>query len=85
VVRLRLKRLGRKNRPHYRIAAFDAHAPRDGKSLDEGLGAYDPLEPDNAKKVTLNRERIVAWLDKGAQPTAAVAAILKKNGIYTKH
>jgi len=84
VVRLRLKRLGRKNRPHYRIAAFDAHAPRDGRALDEDLGVYDPLEPDNAKKVTLNRERIVAWLDKGAQPSAAVAAILKKNGIYAK-
>jgi len=85
VVRLRLKRLGRKNRPHYRIAAFDARAPRDGRALDEGLGSYDPLEPDNSKKVALNRERIVAWLDKGAQPTAAVAAILKKNGIYARH
>jgi small subunit ribosomal protein S16 len=85
VVRLRLKRLGRKNRPHYRIAAFDAHSPRDGRALDEALGCYDPLEPDNSKKVTLNRERIVAWLDKGAQPTAAVAAILRKNGIYAKH
>ena len=85
MVRLRLKRMGRKNRPHYRIAAFDAHAPRDGRSLDEGLGCYDPFERDNSKKVTLNRERIVAWLDKGAQPTRAVAVILKKNGIYAKH
>ncbi|HUT33881.1 MAG TPA: 30S ribosomal protein S16 [Planctomycetota bacterium] len=84
-MRLRLKRMGRKNRPHYRIAAFDAHAPRDGRSLDEGLGCYDPFERDNSKKVTLNRERIVAWLDKGAQPTRAVAVILKKNGIYAKH
>lgn len=84
MVRIRLKRLGRTNRPFYRIAAFDSHAPRDGRAIDENLGRYDPLEPDNSKKVTLNRERIVAWLDKGAQPTAAVAAILKKNGIYTK-
>lgn len=84
MVRIRLKRLGRKNRPFYRIAAFDARASRDGKSLDEELGTYDPLEPDNAKKVTLNRERIIAWLDKGAQPTRAVAVILKKNGIYAK-
>jgi len=83
VVRIRLKRLGRKHRPYYRIAAFDARAPRDGKALDEDLGRYDPLEPDNDKKVTLNRERIIAWLDKGAKPTQAVAAILKKNGIYT--
>lgn len=85
MVRLRLKRLGRKNRPYYRLAAFDGHAPRDGRTLDEDLGIYDPLEPDNSKKVTLNRERIVAWLDKGAQPTRAVAGILKKNGIYARH
>lgn len=84
MVRLRLKRLGRKNRPFYRIAAFDARAQRDGRALDEELGIYDPLEPDNSRKVTLNRERIIAWLDKGAQPTSAVAAILKKNGIYAK-
>jgi len=83
VVRIRLKRLGRKNRPYYRIAAFDAHAPRDGRALDEELGSYDPLESDNSKKVTLNRERIIAWLDKGAQPTQVVAKILKQNGIYS--
>jgi len=82
VVRLRLKRMGRSKRPYYRLAAFDARAPRDGRSLDEGLGTYDPLEADNTKKVTLNREAILAWLDKGAQPTLAVANILKKNGIY---
>ncbi len=85
MVRIRLKRFGRKNRPYYRIAAFDARAQRDGRALDEELGVYDPFEPDNAKKVSLNRERIVAWLDKGAQPTRAVAGILKKNGIYAKH
>jgi len=83
VVRIRLKKLGRTHRPYYRLAAFDAHSPRDGRALDESLGTYDPLEPDDQKKVTLNRERIIHWLDRGAQPTEPVAAILKKNGIHT--
>ncbi|MFW6107249.1 MAG: 30S ribosomal protein S16 [bacterium] len=84
MVRLRLKRLGRRNRPHYRIAAFDARSARDGKALDEDLGSYDPLVADDTQKVRLNRERIIFWLDRGAQPTEAVANILKRNGIYLK-
>jgi len=82
VVRLRLKRLGRRHRPYYRIAAFDQRSPRDGRAIDENLGTYDPLEADDAKKATLNRERIVHWLDRGAQPSVAVAGILKHNGIH---
>ena len=84
MVRLRLKRFGRRRRPYYRIAAFDARAPRDGRAIDESLGTYDPLEASNDKKVTLNRERIIHWLERGAQPTDAVANILKKNGIYVE-
>lgn len=82
MVRLRLKRLGRRHRPFYRITAFDQRSPRDGKAVDGNLGTYDPLEPDNDKKATLNRERIVHWLDRGAQPSDAVASILKRNGIH---
>ena len=82
MLRLRLKRFGHRHRPFYRIAAIDARAPRDGRSVDESLGTYDPLEPNNDKKVTLNRARILHWLDCGAQPSEAVANILKKNGIY---
>ena len=82
MVKIRLKRFGRTNRPCYRIVAADVRAPRDGRALDEGLGHYDPLEPDNAKKVTLNRERILQWLDRGAQPTDTVGTILKRNGIH---
>jgi small subunit ribosomal protein S16 len=82
VVRIRLKRVGRTHTALYRLAAFDARAPRDGKSIDESLGTYDPSQEDNAKKVTLNRERIIHWLERGAQPSDAVRNILKKNGIY---
>jgi len=85
LVKLRLKRLGRRHRPFYRIAAFDARSARDGRAIDEGLGTYDPLEPDNEKKAVLDRERIVRWLERGAQPSVAVANILKKNGIYVEH
>lgn len=84
MVRLRLKRFGRRNRPCYRIAAFDARAPRDGRAIEENLGSYDPLEADDTRKVTLNRERIIHWLEQGAQPSDAVANILKKNGIYVE-
>ena len=84
MVRLRLKRFGRRHRPCYRIAAFDARAPRDGRAIEEDLGVYDPLESDDAKKVSLNRERIIYWLEQGAQPSEAVASILKKNGIYVE-
>lgn len=84
MVRLRLKRFGHRNHPFYRIAAFDARAARDSRSIDESLGHYDPLEPDDAKKVTLNRERVLYWLDRGAQPSQAVNAILKRNGIHVK-
>lgn len=82
MVRLRLKRFGRRHRPYYRITAFDARAPRDGRAIDEELGTYDPLETNEEKKVTLNRERIIHWLDRGAQPSESVAAILKRNGIH---
>lgn len=85
MVRIRLKRFGRRHRPFYRLAAFDARASRDGRALDEALGTYDPLEPDDAKKVVLNRERILHWLDNGAQPSDAVLSILKKNGIHVEH
>jgi len=82
VVKIRLKRLGRTNWPFYRIVATDARAPRDGRALDEGLGTYNPLEADNTKKTVLNRQSIIRWIEQGAQPTVAVANILKKNGIY---
>ena len=83
MVRLRLKRMGRRNRPFYRICAFDAHTRRDGKPIEE-LGHYDPFVPDESQQVSLNRERIIYWLDVGAQPTETVASILKKNGIHPK-
>ena len=74
-VRLRLKRMGRKNRPAYRLCAFDSRRARDSVSLEE-LGCYDPLAAKD-KKYTLNAERIKYWISKGALPTERVAQILK--------
>ncbi|MDP6115686.1 MAG: 30S ribosomal protein S16 [Planctomycetota bacterium] len=80
MVRLRLKRVGRKNRACYRICAFDQRTRRDGKPIEE-LGRYDPLMPDESRQISLNRERIIHWLDVGAQPTDTVGSILRKHGI----
>lgn len=82
-VRIRLKRMGRRNRPHFRICAFDSREERDGKSIEQ-LGTYDPMEKEDSKKVVLKRERIEYWISVGAKPTETVGSILKKNGIAFK-
>ncbi|HXG42901.1 MAG TPA: 30S ribosomal protein S16 [Dehalococcoidia bacterium] len=92
MLRIRLSRMGRRNRPFYRIVVADARAPRDGRFV-EIIGHYDPL-PDPAK-VEVDEERAVYWLKQGAQPTEAVAKLFTRLGImekaglppfvYTKH
>ena len=79
--RIRLKRMGAKKKPVYRIDVFDGRAPRDGKSI-ETVGTYDPRAEDAGEKTTLKRDRVVYWLDKGAKPTVTVQNIFKKNGIH---
>ena len=83
-VRLRLKRLGRKNRPFYRLAAMDSRTNRDGKVIEE-LGHYDPLVSDVDARAVLNGERIDYWLSVGALPTEAVSALVKKYGSKGTH
>ena len=82
-VRIRLKRMGRRNRAFFRICAFDAREERDGRSIEQ-LGTYDPMEKEESKKVVLKRDRIEYWLSVGAQPSETVASILKKNDIAFK-
>jgi len=81
--RIRLKRTGGKNEPSYRIDVFDAYSQRDGKSL-ETVGIYNPRSKKAEQVVTLKRDRVVFWLDRGAKPTETVKSILKANGIHTK-
>ena len=81
MVKLRLQRFGAHKAPKYRIVAADSRSPRDGKFL-EVLGTYVPTtEPAT---VTLDAEKIQAWLAKGAQPTITVKNILIANKIITK-
>ena len=80
MVRLRLKRGGRRHRPAYRLAAVDQRSSRDGRVIEE-LGSFNPLEKEQEKQVTLKRERIEYWLSVGAQPSNTVRNMLKRNGI----
>jgi small subunit ribosomal protein S16 len=78
MVRIRLRRQGRKKAPTYRIIVADGRAPRDGKFL-EILGQYAPRGGDQA--LQLNTERANYWLDKGAQPSDTVRSLLRKAGV----
>ncbi|HKL10609.1 MAG TPA: 30S ribosomal protein S16 [Clostridia bacterium] len=80
-VKIRLKRMGAKKKPFYRIVVADSRSPRDGKFIEE-LGYYNPLkEPGEVK---INDEKTVEWLLNGAQPTETVRVLLKKNNILEK-
>ena len=78
-VKLRMKKMGRKHRPFFRVCAIDSRAPRDGKVIEE-LGHYDPLVPDTDARAILNGERIAYWLSVGAQPSENVSVLVKKYG-----
>ncbi|MCY3018114.1 MAG: 30S ribosomal protein S16 [Planctomycetota bacterium] len=79
MVRIRLQRLGRRNRSCYRIVVTDARVKRQGAYLEK-LGQYDPVQKDNAKKFAVDTERVTHWIAQGAQPTEAVENVLQKCG-----
>lgn len=83
-VKLRLTRMGRRNRPFFRLNAVDSRTPRDGKIIEK-LGHYDPIEKDETKQLVLKRDRIEFWLSQGAVPSDTVSEILARNGIKTKY
>ena len=77
-VKIRLKRMGQKKAPFYRIVVADSRSPRDGRFIEE-IGAYNPhTEPST---VTIDEEAAKKWLAAGAQPTERVAKLLKNAGI----
>lgn len=78
MIKLRLRRMGAKKRPSYRIVVADSRSPRDGRFI-ESVGFYDPLT--NPATIKLNEERIRHWLSVGAQPTETVESILRRNGL----
>lgn len=77
MVKLRLRRMGAKKKPFYRIVAADSRYPRDGRFIEE-LGTYNPLL--HPAEVKVDAERVQSWIKNGAQPTETVKALLKKAG-----
>lgn len=78
MVKLRLKRMGKKGAPFYRIVAADSRSPRDGRFIEQ-IGTYNPSKTEN--KVTLDKELTKKWLSNGAQPTDTVRSILSREGV----
>ena len=76
-VKIRLRRMGAKKAPFYRIVVADSRYPRDGRFIEE-LGYYDPTKEPSVLKV--DDEKAKSWIANGAQPTDSVKALLKKNG-----
>ena len=77
-VKLRLKRMGGKQKPFYRIVAADSRFPRDGRFI-ETVGTYNPIA--KPAEVKIDKELAIKWLSNGAQPTDTVKALSKKEGI----
>ena len=77
-VKIRLKRMGQKKRPIYRIVVADARAPRDGRNIDE-IGTYDPNQ--EPAEVTVDTEAAKKWISNGAKPTETVARLFKQAGV----
>ncbi|UNT95707.1 30S ribosomal protein S16 [Allobaculum mucilyticum] len=78
MVKLRLRRMGKKGQPFYRIVAADSRSPRDGRFIEE-IGTYNPIKAD--APVELDREAALRWLQKGAQPSDTVRSILSHEGV----
>ena len=78
MVKIRLRRMGAKKAPYYRVVVADSRSPRDGRFIEE-LGTYDPMAEGN--KLNLDVERVKYWVSQGAQPTDTVRGLLKKGGV----
>ncbi|MBE6999770.1 MAG: 30S ribosomal protein S16 [Clostridia bacterium] len=78
MVKIRLRRMGAKKAPFYRIVVADSRYPRDGRFIDE-IGTYNPMKEPSEFKV--DEEKVKTWIKNGAQPTDTVKTLLKKNGI----
>ncbi|PWM22728.1 MAG: 30S ribosomal protein S16 [Clostridiales bacterium] len=77
-VKIRLRRMGAKKAPYYRIVVADSRYPRDGRFIEE-IGTYSPLNEPSA--VVIDTDKAKQWIANGAQPTDTVRALLKKNGV----
>ena len=80
-VKIRLKRMGKKKTPSYRVVVADARSPRDGRII-ENLGWYNPLVEPSVIKI--DEEKVLRWLRNGAQPTESVAQLLRRIGVLDR-
>ena len=78
MVKIRLRRMGAKKAPYYRIVVADSRSPRDGRCIEE-IGTYNPLQETN--NVTIDAEKAQTWIKNGAQPTDTVRGLLKNAGV----
>ena len=82
MVKIRLRRMGAKKRPFYRLVVADARSPRDGRFIEQ-LGYFDPLtEPATVK---IDQDKVRRWLAQGAQPSDAARSLLQREGILERH
>ena len=81
-VKIRMRRMGSKRKPFYRIVVADSRMPRDGRFIEE-VGYYNPLT--NPDEVKLEEDKIFDWLQKGAQPSDTVRSLLSKAGLMTRY
>ena len=81
-VKIRMRRMGSKRKPFYRIVVADSRMPRDGRFIEE-VGYYNPLT--NSDEVKLEEDKIFEWLEKGAQPSDTVRSLLSKAGVMTRY
>lgn len=77
-VKIRLKRIGKKKKPFYRVVVADSRFPRDGRFIEE-IGTYNPLA--DPSEIKIDSEKALKWLKDGAQPTDTVRSLLKKSGV----
>ena len=82
MVKIRLRRMGAKKHPFYRLVVADARSPRDGRFI-EHLGYYDPMK--DPVEVKIDVEKVRRWLLQGAQPSEAARSLLKREGILERH
>ncbi|HEY6378531.1 MAG TPA: 30S ribosomal protein S16 [Candidatus Dormibacteraeota bacterium] len=81
MVKIRLKRLGARKRPYYRLVVADSRSPRDGRFIEE-LGTYDPIS--NPATLRIDAEKVRAWMSRGAQPSDTARSLLEQQGILPR-
>lgn len=78
MVKIRLKRVGAKKAPFYKVVVADSRYPRDGRFIEE-IGTYDPMKEPSV--ITIDKDKVAEWIKKGAQPTDTVKSLIKRVGM----